>query len=292
MENVTTTLAYFFLFITVILLWAPKYKKIPAWWAGLILAIIFGFFSHRLHFLALIPVSLLMLSAYLLRHDQLTILTRVLVAIVLFVIGVGLEAHLFPGFNNLRVINHVQYSPDAIPFTLYLNFDKTLVGIVILGFLHTLIATKEEWLILFKATLPRACIVIIVVACLSFILQFVRFDPKFPLSFFIWAITNLLFVCVAEEGFFRGFIQKYLCLLLKRVKWRNLIAVLIASILFGLAHYKGGTKYMILASVAGLGYGWVYFKTKRIEASIVTHFSLNAIHFLFFTYPALAIAFR
>lgn len=32
-------------------------------------------------------------------------------------------------------------------------------------------------------------------------------------------------------------------------------ALLIAAILFGLAHYAGGTKYVILATVAGMGYG-------------------------------------
>ena len=41
----------------------------------------------------------------------------------------------------------------------------------------------------------------------------------------------------------------------------------------------------------GLGYGWVYLRTERIEASILTHFLLNCIHFVFFTYPALACRF-
>jgi len=43
----------------------------------------------------------------------------------------------------------------------------------------------------------------------------------------------------------------------------------------------------VLSTVAGLGYGWVYQRTGRIEASILTHFALNLVHFLLFTYPAL-----
>jgi len=44
--------------------------------------------------------------------------------------------------------------------------------------------------------------------------------------------------------------------------------------------------------VAGIGYGWAYRRTGRIEASILTHFSLNSLHFLLFTYPALAASMR
>src|SRR5437868_3760189 len=104
----------------------------------------------------------------------------------------------------------------------------------------------------------------------------------------MWAITNLLFVCMAEEAFFRGFIQKNLALMMKKIRYGDYLALLIASFLFGLAHYAGGTKYAILATVAGMGYGWVYLTAKRIEGSILTHFGLNLTHFLFFTYPALA----
>ncbi|MCI5120133.1 MAG: CPBP family intramembrane metalloprotease [Candidatus Electrothrix sp. AUS4] len=55
-------------------------------------------------------------------------------------------------------------------------------------------------------------------------------------------------------------------------------------------HYAGGVTYIVLATVAGLGYGWTYLRTEQLEASILTHFLLNCIHFVFFTYPALAIA--
>jgi len=59
-----------------------------------------------------------------------------------------------------------------------------------------------------------------------------------------------------------------------------------------LAHYMGGNNYILLATVAGVGYGWVYRHTGRIEASILTHFSLNSLHLLLFTYPALATSMR
>jgi membrane protease YdiL (CAAX protease family) len=45
---------------------------------------------------------------------------------------------------------------------------------------------------------------------------------------------------------------------------------------------------VLLATVAGLFYGAAYLRTRRIEGAILTHFALNAVHFLAFTYPALA----
>jgi membrane protease YdiL (CAAX protease family) len=115
----------------------------------------------------------------------------------------------------------------------------------------------------------------------------VSFDPKFPRESWLWMGVNLGFTCVAEEALFRGFIQAQLQRL-----WRNRprgawLALSVAAVLFGLAHAGGGPAYVALATVAGVGYGWVYLRTGCIEASILTHFALNATHFFFFTYPAL-----
>ena len=63
---------------------------------------------------------------------------------------------------------------------------------------------------------------------------------------------------------------------------------MIVSILFGLMHYMGGIKYIFLATIAGIGYGWIYNKTQYIESAIASHFCLNLVHFIFFTYPLLA----
>jgi uncharacterized protein len=38
--------------------------------------------------------------------------------------------HVLPGFNNLRVFDHIRFSPESAPFTMYLNFDKTAVGLL------------------------------------------------------------------------------------------------------------------------------------------------------------------
>ncbi len=280
-----------FLYLSVVFLWTPSFKKIPLWSIALFISVVFGLVSQRIDLIGLVFILILACVTLCFNNKKIPTTLRVLSVITLFALDLGLGlagVHLLPGFQNLRVLDGVHISSNGIPFSLYLNFDKTVVGLFILGILHQRITTKAEWCEMFKVMAPRALLVISIVAMLSFAFKFVWFDPKLSPSLPIWAVTNLLFVCLAEEGFFRGFIQKYLCLTLRRVSYGNAIAIILSAILFGLSHFMGGTRYIILATIAGIGYGWIYWRTQRIEASILTHFSLNLIHFLFFTYPALA----
>ncbi len=45
--------------------------------------------------------------------------------------------------------------------------------------------------------------------------------------------------------------------------------------------------YVVVATLSGLGYSIAYAATRRIEAAVLTHFGVNAIHFFGFTYPHL-----
>jgi membrane protease YdiL (CAAX protease family) len=144
---------------------------------------------------------------------------------------------------------------------------------------------------------------IVVVVLLSLALGYVRWEPKWiccavtygPMTvtamasqFFTWSVVNLFATCMSEEVFFRGFLQTQLARALQRFSWGPVGAIAISAALFGFAHFAGGWTYVGLAAVAGVGYGLVFYKTHRLELSIVAHFLLNATHFLLFTYPRLA----
>jgi membrane protease YdiL (CAAX protease family) len=282
------SLTYGFLYLSVLLLWWPGHYKIPTWSVTLSISILLGLISHQLDLIAMIPVVLLAFAAYASQTKKVYVFLRMIAAVIVLLLSVGLATHQFPGFHSLNVLDRVSIGYHAIPYTLYLNIDKTLVGVFILGFSYQLISNKDEWLLLLKQLAVKIPVVILVVIIMAYFFKFVKFDFKIPDCIFIWVMTNLLFTCVAEEAFFRGFIQKNLSQMMKKIRYGKYIALLIASILFGLAHYAGGITYVILATAAGIGYGWVYLTTKRIEGSILTHFGLNLTHFLFFTYPALA----
>jgi membrane protease YdiL (CAAX protease family) len=255
------------------------------------LSVLIGIGADYIRFTGLIVIILFGAACYAVSREQYHHILRIAAGVFVILLSAGMLAHIVPGFSNPKIISGIKLSADAIPYTKYLNFDKTIAGLFILAFGHDLIRGREEWLRIFTRTIPIILLTIPVVMVMSLAMGYVRFDMKFPSIFFIWAWTNLFFTCMAEEAFFRGFLQKYLIAGLSGYPYGRMIGVAVVSSLFGLAHYAGGIRYIILATVAGFGYGWAYERTGNIEAGILTHFLLNTLHFLFFTYPALASAF-
>jgi len=281
------SVCYGFFYLAVLLLWAPIaniHKKQMVWGSVLIIAIILALITHQIDLIALLPIGLLFSALYY--------RPKYISDVIIFIVGFGMVVvHKIPGFHNLKILNHIYFSPDAIPYSLYLNIDKVITGILIIGLTLPVIINKRDWWSLCKQLVSKIIIILPIILILALVLGFVRLDPKWPNSVYVWAVTNLLFACVAEEAFFRGFIQKRLGEFFTKFKYGNYTAILLASIIFGLSHFPGGIKYVVLATVAGIGYGWVYFSTKRIEGSIIIHFLVNFLQFLLFTYPALATAF-
>jgi membrane protease YdiL (CAAX protease family) len=201
-----------------------------------------------------------------------------------------LMAHIAPGFSNVLIVRDAVLRPGAAPYTLFLNFDKAHIGLFLLAFGPPLIASKADWRKMLNALLPRLLVVIGVVMVSALAMGQVRFDLKWREFFPVWACANLIFTCTAEEALFRGVIQRRLqgtCWRTGETTPRALGGLLIAGAVFGTAHFAGGWSSIVLATIAGVGYGWIYWRTSTIEGSILAHFLLNTTHILFFTYPAL-----
>ena len=282
---------YGFLTLSIIALWIPSYvsslpKTLGLWIIPFIVSLGIGLSAGFVHLPALLPITILGLACYFFSVKPSRAI-RALAGAVIVLLSIGLLAHIVPGFSNFKVISDAIISTGGIAYTKYLNYDKALVGLFILAFCHPLLTTKEQWVAMLRTAAPLAFAVICVVILLGLMMGYVRWEVKFPPQFYVWAWPNLFFTCVAEEALFRGFLQRHLQGSLKGISYGGILGLVLASVLFGLAHYAGGVSYIILATVAGLGYGWIYQRTKSIESSILTHFTLNAVHFVFFTYPAL-----
>ncbi|MBX3736584.1 MAG: CPBP family intramembrane metalloprotease [Candidatus Didemnitutus sp.] len=213
---------------------------------------------------------------------------RALEAIVVLVAAAALMMHALPGFANPRVIGPVRFTPDAMPFSLFVNFDKTLIALGLLGLAHARVASAREWRGVLHEVAKWAPLTIAAVLTGSFALGYVRWAPKLPAEAPLWLAVNLLFTCTAEEALFRGFVQGGLRRAWANVRGGKWLALAVGAMAFGLAHVAGGWKYVALATVAGAGYGWVYERTQRVEASALAHWALNTLQFFLFTYPALA----
>jgi uncharacterized protein len=217
--------------------------------------------------------------------------TRAATTFVVVVASLALMAHVVPGFSNVLVVRDAVLSPGAVPFTLFLNFDKAQIGLFLLAFGPPLLTSRAEWLTMLAGMLPRLMVVIAAAMAVALSMGQIGLDFKVPDIFPIWAWANLLFTCTAEEALFRGVVQRELqgpAFQSSTTTSRGLAGLAIASALFGVAHLAGGPSAVVLATIAGAGYGAIYWRTGRIEASILAHFLLNATHILAFTYPARA----
>lgn len=212
---------------------------------------------------------------------------RVVFGTLTAIIALALAMHRLPGFNNPQLISDMRFSANATAFTQYANFDKAAVGLILLAFLCRRSSTRAEWLDVLRRTAPVAAVTIIVVLALAVAIGFVTPQFKLPPYTPIFLVTNLLFTCVAEEAFFRGFLQDRLAGVLPATRMWQAAVVAFSGILFGVAHLGGGAVFALLATLCGIGYAYAYAVTKRIEAPVIAHFAFNAIHFIAFTYPAI-----
>ena len=213
---------------------------------------------------------------------------------LLLLLCLALALHKVPGFNNPIVINEVHFSPGAMPFTQYLNFDKGSVGLVLLALMSPKLRRGDRAGRMVAEAAAGYAMTTAVVLGVAFASGLVRFEPKLPAQALLFLATNLFLTCVAEEAFFRALIQDRL----RGTRadqpepgdapWRAraIVAILLSGLLFGIAHAAGGTSMIVMATLAGIGYAAVYARTNRIEAPILVHFGVNATHFLAFTYPA------
>lgn len=257
------------------------------WLAPFLTSVVVGLWAGLIELAALPFIAAFVLCAYLLGNAKLGTHQRVAGIVAVVVLSAAFMAHVVPGFANYKVISDATFSTGALPYSQYFNYDKALIGLALIAFCVPVCKERSRWRAMLKATLPWSLLVFIVVVSLAVLIGYVRFDPKLPPELFLWAWINLFFTCIPEEALFRGFVQQGLQHRLRDSRHGELIALTAASVLFGLAHFAGGLRYIFLATVAGFGYGWIYQRTRAIESSILVHFMVNALHFVFFTYPAL-----
>ncbi|MEN7530445.1 MULTISPECIES: CPBP family intramembrane glutamic endopeptidase [unclassified Cupriavidus] len=205
---------------------------------------------------------------------------------LLFVLlAFGLSLHWLPGFHNVKALGPIRFTPDAVPFTMYLNLDKPLIGVWVLAVVPWLRLSTSFWKTILAA-LGGLMATALVCLGAALILGTVAWAPKLPASSGIWLINNLLLVTFAEEALFRGYLQGGLQRLLQGWRWQSAIAIGTTAILFGASHAAGGWQWMALGTLAGIGYGITY-RFGGLSAAIAAHFGLNVLHFFLFTYPML-----
>ncbi len=205
---------------------------------------------------------------------------------LMFALTAGLFVHVLPGFANPRVLDGVRLAPDSLPYTKYLNFDKGAAALLLLSLYAPSLTARRPRMgavgLLWRFAVMSAVVMIATIG-----LGYARWDPKLPPWWPMWLASMVGLTALPEETLFRGVLQDRLQDWFGDAPSRRWLATIVAGVLFGIAHAGGGWTYVLLAALAGIGYGWIYAVSGAIGASVLAHTGLNLLHLLFFSYPAL-----
>ena len=174
----------------------------------------------------------------------------------------------------------------AYAFTVLLALNVALAAFVLMrrvGGIGYSIGWGGKWGLYITASF---CIFACIAIPLGYVLHFISFAPQWgawrtvPFT----ALAILFLTAWPEEFLFRGLLQN----MLSRASKSDLAGWWTASVLFGFSHITNlgfpNWRYVILASIAGMFYGWTWRKTGSIFASAIVHALVDTTwHFLFRT---------
>lgn len=248
---------------------------------GYILALTYG----QLGWQAVLPLLLLLSAGAAVRQQRRRYL-RYLGHGLFVVLALGLALHWLPGFENGRGIGPERLTDDAVPFSMYLNLDKPLIGFWLLLACPWIVGRNALRLSLYATALA---LLLCAVGALggALLLGIIHWAPKWPDQAWLWLLNNLLLVTLVEETLFRGYIQGGLSRRWGHLPYGQNLALAASALLFGLVHLGAGWPWALLAGIAGVGYGLAY-RFGGLGAAVATHVGLNLLHFALFTYPMLA----
>lgn len=240
------TITYITLATTIISLWFNR--KIIIFGSLLLIAIIFGLISHTLNWQSCLFILFFAYINYTTFYARPKIV-KIICGLMVFICSILITPlHLIYGFYNWLIASQIMISKLSIPYTLFLNFDKPLIGLFILGFSNNhlpLLHNRSAFITTLKQSISTILLGILLISSISYIVGYIRFDIKFNYFFIIWAINNLIFTCIPEEALFRGLVQNAISYACKNYQHNKYIANLITAILFGvILHFRSGILFI------------------------------------------------
>jgi len=255
------------------------------WVPPFLLFLITGLISHWVEPLALVWMTLL--GAVVWWHGRAcSARSRAVSLTLLIIVSLLFATHLLPGFTTLEWWPQTRLSEYSGWSALRFTADKPVVALfLLLAYRSTLCANTDQLRQALSSTAVPMLAGISMVYLLGIATGYVVVDVSLSFLVIVWFVRNLLFTVIAEELFFRIVVQSRLESALSG-KYAGYLALGITALLFGLVHLYAGWHYGLLATVAGLLYGYVYYRSRRVEMAILAHGLLNLGHLVLLSYPS------
>jgi membrane protease YdiL (CAAX protease family) len=113
-------------------------------------------------------------------------------------------------------------------------------------------------------------------------------QPQIPQvqSWIYWLLYQFMYVAVAEEVFFRGYVQRNINRITDTFDWgnygtRNLTCIILSATCFAAAHViVQGQLVSFVTFLPGLVLGWLFVRTGSLLAPILFHGLANTFYFM------------
>ncbi|WP_075185612.1 CPBP family intramembrane glutamic endopeptidase [Teredinibacter haidensis] len=212
-------------------------------------------------------------------------------ALWLIVVILGLLVGIYrpQNFDYPILFERLRLHENGLPYAHYINTAKLLAGYCTLIILYQ---TRSKHAATIKGNAKQGLLSVTFAGGILIVghklLGFEHHNKEASLIF-LFGVSNLLVTCVSEEAFMRLLLQeqigKYLSTLFRSSTANEVMALGIVTLLFAATHgaftSDAGAVYMM----AGFLYGLMYTLTRNIIVVVLLHFTVNIIHFSFFTYP-------
>jgi uncharacterized protein len=211
------------------------------------------------------------------------------------VAALSLALHAWPGIQ--RVPLSIPFVESVGDFTLQMKYDKVLAGVMVIaavgGVTFGSRARRDGylagWWFAWLCIVMTPVLVLSVASLIGLVKPNSGWAPNWSAASFWLIASNVVFTCVAEEAFFRAWLQGLLSNAMVRrgghfgaPRMVIVLPVLVSAACFGAAHLGGGIRYAAVVGLAGVGYGFVFAATRRLDAAVLAHGLLNALQFTFF----------
>ena len=260
-------------------------KRIPWWVVTLSLSLCVAWLAELVTLSSLLLLVLLTAAVYFYGRLEVRWHNELLYAVTL-IVSYLILMRIMPGFASLVVYQNHIFGENIFPHSLMLHYGKAFVGILIFCVLSRRV---QSWHQLWLGLIAVKWVPLLLAGyfALGMALWYVP-DVKFESQLVVFLISNLFFIVVVEEAFFRALVQEKLEHLLggDDLESRYLAAV-ITTVFFSLSYYINGItiEEAILTFIAGMIYAFVYGQTRLVEVSILFHFAVNGIRVSYFLFP-------